>query len=490
MPGCAAPDSAPLALVERQQGAVRLVSCDPQAAALGLAPGLSLADARARTPDLRVEPAEPDTDLRRLERIADACERYTPMVAPDHPHGLVLDISGCAHLFGGEEALAAEVTGAMRRWTGHLRLGLAGSPEAARALARFGRGSAINETAALQRLPVAALELDPEAEAALRRAGLKTIADLEGRPHGPLAARFGADAIARLDRMFGRADSRIAPRRPPPELWFERRFAEPVTRADDALAAIGTLAAEAGRRLEERGQGGRHFAALLFRSDGAVTDLRVESGLPLRDPVRIMQLFDEQVGALADPIDPGFGFDMIRLAIPRVEPLAALQLELSGGSVKAESVSALVDRLSARLGRDRIQRFGPRDRHIPEQAVLALPAIECPQPRPWPAPEPGEPPLRPIHLFDPPQPVEVIAEVPDGPPRRFRWRRTLHEVTRCEGPERIAAQWWRGSPGAPGLTRDYYRLEDSRGRRFWLFRHGLYGEERADPRWYIHGLFA
>ena len=469
---------------------MRLISCDPHATALGLTAGLSLADARARIPALRVEPADPLADRRRLERIAAACERYTPMVALDHPHGLLLDISGCAHLFGGEAALAGEVAGAMRRWTAHLRCARADSAEGARALARFAAGAAASEAEALRRLPVAALELDPEAEAALRRAGLKTIADLESRPQGPLAARFGPAALARLDRLLGRADSRNTPRRPPPELWFARSFAEPVIRAEDALAAIAKLASEAGQCLEERGQGGRHFTARLFRSDGKAIDLAVESGMPLRDPARIMQLFAEHVGALADPIDPGFGFDMIRLAVPRTEPLAAMQLELAGGSIKAESVGALVDRLSARLGRDRLQRFSPRDRHIPEQAVLALPAIECPEPRPWPAPEAGEPPLRPIHLFDPPQPIEVIAEVPDGPPKRFRWRRRLHEVTRCEGPERIAAPWWHGSPGARGLTRDYYRLEDSRGRRFWLFRHGLYGDERTDPRWYIHGLFA
>ena len=149
----------------------------------------------------------------------------------------------------------------------------------------------------------------------------------------------------------------------------------------------------------------------------------------------------------------------------------------------------LADRLATRLGRGRVRRFRPADTHIPEQAQLELPAIDAPpQSLPWPEPVPGEPPLRPFYLFDPPQPIEVIAEVPDGPPHRFRWRRATHAVRRYEGPERIAAEWWRRRDNG-GLTRDYYRVEDAQGRRYWLFRHGLY-EEKADPRWYIHGLFA
>ncbi len=477
-------------MVERHKGAIRLAACDPAAAALGLMAGMTLADARARVPELAVVEADPAADLAWLERIADACDRFTPGVMAEPPDGLALDITGCAHLFGGEYGLMAEVEARMRRWTGHLRHALADTPEGARALARFQTVPAASEAAALRRLPVVALELDEDAERALRRAGLKTIGDLADRPAEPLAARFGIELPDRLDRLLGRTGSRIVPRRAPPALLFERRFAEPIARADDALAVIGELAEQAGSEMEARRQGGRRFVARLFRSDGHVVDLAVECGAPLRDPARIMRLFTERVSALADPIDPGFGFDMIRLAVPRIEPLAAAQLLLEGGADRAEeAIGELIDRLSMRAGARRIRRFVPRDTHIPEQAVLALPAIEAPAPGAWGPPEPGEPPHRPIHLFDPPQPVEVIAQLPDGPPRRFRWRRNLHEVSRFEGPERIAAEWWRRAPGDPGPTRDYYRVEDVRGRRFWLFRHGLYDEKPA-PRWYVHGLFA
>jgi protein ImuB len=206
-----------------------------------------------------------------------------------------------------------------------------------------------------------------------------------------------------------------------------------------------------------------------------------------------MRLMNERVEGLSDPLDPGFGFDLIRLSVPVTEPLGVSQLRLEGGAAREAEVDALIDRLSTRLGRDRVRRLVALDTHIPEQMQLELPAVEAGQPSAnWPMPASGEPPLRPLHLFDPPQPIEVVAEVPDGPPHRFRWKRKFHEVRRFEGPERIASEWWKRRDGVvdrAGLTRDYYRVEDARGRRFWVFRHGLY-EEKPDPRWYLHGLFA
>jgi len=256
---------------------------------------------------------------------------------------------------------------------------------------------------------------------------------------------------------------------------------------------LGVLAAEAAEQLEERKCGGRRFDATFFRSDGLSRMLSVETGQPTREPGDVIRLFQERVEGLSDPIDPGFGFDLIRLDVPVIEPLAAAQLKLEGGATGEVQVGALIDRLSTRLGRSRVQKLMPADSHIPEQAQLALPAVEAWQPAAaWQVSATGEPPSRPIHLFDPPQPIEVIAEVPDGPPHRFRWRRVFHEVRRFEGPERIASEWWKRKDGAvdrAGLTRDYYRVEDARGRRFWIFRHGLY-EEKPDPRWYMHGLFA
>ncbi len=515
------PADAPFAFVEKQRGAMCVVALDARTLRLGLTPGLTLADARARVPELTAIEHDPHADRIWLERIADGCDRWTPMVEIDPPDGVTLDISGCAHLFGGETALAAEIERRIGEAGLSLRHAFAGTPEAAQALARFQTAPAADERQAIRRLGIAALRLEEEAETALRRAGLKTIGDLAARPSAPLAARFGAEMVAALDRLLGHADSRISPRRALPALVFERRFAEPIARTGDALAVLDELVREAVKALEERRGGGRRFVGRLYRSDGAVREIAVETGLPTRDPAVPARLFRERIDTLADPIDPGFGFDLVRLAVPTVDPLGASQLRLEGGSLSEDAMAALVDRLSTRLGRGRVRRFARRDTHIPEQQALTLPAIEAVDPAPWPASPTGEPPLRPLHLFDPPQPVEVLAEVPDGPPRRFRWRRALHEVTRFEGPERIAGEWWRvkverlpdpgpsvirrkrGSaeedadpvsphpqPRHPLLTRDYFRVEDACGRRFWLFRHGLYGRETTSPTWYIHGLFA
>lgn len=476
----ARPDG-PYAFVEKRSNAMRLVAVDPCGVALGLVPGLTLADARVRVPDFETFAHDARTDRRFLERLADACDRYSPAVALDPPDGVTIDITGCAHLFGDEAALAAD---AMARFAPlvTLRSAIADTPEAAQALARYGGNS-------IEALPVVALRLGDDATMALLRAGLKTVGDLACRPSAALAARFGPVAADRLARMLGRVDSRITPRRALPPVAAERRFAEPVGSVDHVLSIIGELLAEGCAELEKRASGCRQCTIALYRSDGDVRRLSVETGQPVRDPVTIMRLAHERIEGLSDPLDPGFGFDMIRIGLTRLEPLAAAQLALQGGSVSDDALAALIDRLSTRLGRGRVRRLVPADTHIPEQRMLALPALDIAKPAPWPLPEPGEPPLRPLHLFDPPQPIEVIAEVPDGPPHRFRWRRTLHEVTRAEGPERIAAEWWRRKDGA-GLTRDYYRVEDARGRRFWVFRHGLYGTEKAQPGWFLHGLFA
>lgn len=532
------PPDAPFVLVEKRKGAMRLAAVSPPALALGLAPGLSLADARARIPDLAVAGVDPPADSAWLERIADGCDRYTPMVALDPPEGLILDISGCAHLFGGEEGLRDDLAARLARLGMAVSSALADTPDAARALARYshsspsssgvraalspgqgqeartgkgvgallpltsdlgraptpppplkGRGQKGNLHSRLNALPIEALELDAEDGVALRRAGLKRIGDLAARPSRLISARFGEATADKLARIAGGRDIRITARRPEAALILERRFAEPIGRTEAALAAIGELARQAAHRMAEAHRGGRRFEARLFRTDGLVRALRIETGLPVRDVPLIMRLFTERLEALADPVDPGFGFDLVRLSVPMFEPLAPLQLPLEGGALAEGELAQLLDRLSTRLGRDRVRRLAPRDSHIPEQAMFAFPAIEAGATGGWLVQEPGEPPLRPTHLFDPPQSIDVMAGVPDGPPQRFRWRRHLHEVVLAEGPERIGSLWWRRADNR-GLSRDYYRVEDREGRRFWLFRHGLYGREAEQPAWYIHGLFA
>jgi len=471
---------------------MRIASIDTAALAVGLRVGMPLADARAQVGELAVVPHDPVLDQDWLDRLAQGCARYSPLVALDAPDGLILDIAGAEHLYDGEAGLVADVEMRLVRLGMTLRHALGPTADAARALARYQTRPAPDEGQAIRRLPVAALELEAEATTALVRAGLKTIGDLASRPMANIAARFGADAAMALRRLLGDAPSPLDPRIALPPVVAERRFAEPLGSTAHATKVLAELVGEAIGDLAERGKGGRHFLATFFRSDGLARSIAIETGHPTRDLGLVMRLFAERMDSLADPLDPGFGFDMILLAVPRLEALGATQLKLEGGAVRAANEGAamdeLADRLATRLGRGRVRRLRPADTHIPEQAQLELPAIEAPAPLPWQEPETGEPPTRPFHLFDPPQPIEVIAEVPDGPPHQFRWRRQAHAIRRYEGPERIAAEWWRRRDNG-GLTRDYYRVEDAQGRRFWLFRHGLY-DEKPDPRWYIHGVFA
>jgi protein ImuB len=479
--GAASPEAV-FVLVEKDRGALRLAALSPAAVAAGLAVGMALADSRARLPALAALPHDPAADAALLDWLAAGADRWTPMVMALPPAGLVLDITGCAHLHGGEAALADDV---VRRLA---RIGLTGlpalgeTPQAALALA-------LHQASEIGDLPAHAVPAAEAVHIALRRAGLKTVDDLRRRERKALTARFGSEFSARLAELLGEVDTHIVPRAAPPPISTEQRFAAPLTQADAALAVIEALAVRAGLELTRRGEGGRRFAVALFRADGHIDRLAVETAAPVRDPRVLIRLLREKIGALADPLDPGFGYDLIRLDVVVTAPLAEVQLELAGGSIGEGEVGALVDRLVARLGRQRVRRLVAADSHIPEQAAFDLASSDAPPVQAWPVSNADQAIWRPLQLLDPPQPIEVVAEVPDGPPRRFKWRRRLHDVTLSEGPERIASEWWRRAEGE-GRTRDYYRVEDAQGRRFWLFRHGLYDRETRSPGWYVHGLFA
>jgi len=485
------PPDFPLVLVEKVKGASRLVAISAEARRAGLSTGLTLADARARLPDLRVEEMDRHADAALLADIADDCDRISPVVMLDAPDGVLIDITGCDHLFGGEAKMRLGVSQRLRRAGLHVRTVIAGAPDTARALARFGRIAIVppgGEAEAVRRLPIAALGLAEADRIAVSRAGLKTIGALLDRPGELFSARFGAEMTLRLRRLAGTATAPLTPRRSIPLVFAERRFAEPIGRSEDIEATLGDLVREATETLFTRREGGRVFEASFFRADGAVRHVTVETGRPVRDVAAVLRLFRERLETLADPLDPGFGFDQVRLGVLVAEAFAASQPGLDGHAIEADEVADLADRLSTRFGADRVVCFLREDTHIPERAAREAPASFNPMTSAvWPAPEPGEPPLRPLHMLDPPQPVSVaMAEIPDGPPRRFTWRRRRHDIVRAEGPERIAPEWWRTPEAA---TRDYYRVEDEEGRRFWLFRAGSYGEG-AGPSWYLHGVFA
>ncbi|MGB7373906.1 MAG: DNA polymerase Y family protein [Pontixanthobacter sp.] len=483
----------PLVFAEKQNGAMRLTAVNREALHCGLAIGTKLADARALVPDLVVHDHDAFADAELLDHIADGCMRYTPMVAVEPPDGIVLDITGSIHLAGTEGQLAHIIQEWLRSRRIEACLARGSSAEAAHALARFHRGPESDEGKAIRALPVAALKLDAEADLGLRRAGLKTIGDVMDRPRNVIAARFGSASVYRLERLISAAAKPIGLRAPPVQSIFRRRFAEPITSKPYALKMLRELLDEANASLAEQDLGGRAFEAYFHRVDGRVQRLCVETSLPTRDASKVAGLFDERLDSLSDPLDPGFGFDSVELAIVQSELLSAQQQDIEQTAARSNPIDETLDVLAIRLGRNRLLRFRPENTHIPENVQAAVPAIDAAHPFEWPSSKVGEPPLRPLQLFNPPQNITVIAEIPDGPPRRFRWRGKLRDVVHHEGPERICAEWWKDTNDVLGrnqLSRDYYRVEDADGRRYWVFRHGLYGRETNDPNWYLHGLFA
>src|SRR6202023_2924732 len=248
----------------------------------------------------------------------------------------------------------------------------------------------------------------------------------------------------------------------------------------------------------QQGKGARRLEACFFRTDGAVRAIAVDTGQPVTRADMIDRLFRERLEALTDPLDPGFGFDLIRLSASRTEIVVQQQRDLDANVHDNDELAALIDRIAAHIGGKRVVVHLPQDTHIPERAVWAAPAqyhlAAAPQAA-WPMRAMGEPPLRPLRLFERPEQIKVIAQVPDGPPARFVWRRATHAVVRAEGPERVAMEWWRSQ--GEMLTRDYFRVEDEAGLRFWLYRDGLYDREIVQeagkpiqPNWFMHGLFA
>jgi protein ImuB len=483
-----------LVITAKIDNALRITAVDAKAAQLSLKPGMALADARAMVPHLQAIEADNDADRKLLEAIADWCDRYTPFVAIDPPHGLLLDVTGATHLFGGEAKLLATACDALAKQRFSVQGALAGTATAARALAHYAPGTIVpkgEEACAIASLPIAALDLDPVITHAFRRAGLKTVGQVGGRTRNELTARFGKDMVARLDNALGKSAKPISPRRALPDYMAEHRFAEPVVTEEVIRNSLFSLGRSLSRLLEQRGEGARTLEAIFFRADGIVRRLQIQTGWPTRDAAIIERLFRERLASLSDPLDPGFGFDLIRLEALRAERDPDVTASFDKDDNAAKEIAFLVDRLSTRLGAHRVLSFAAQDTHIPEAAAVTIPAQQQASvaPRQWPALRNRyEAPRRPLRLFTTPEPIEVTAAVPDGPPIRFRWRRVLHTVTLAEGPERIAMEWWRSETRRP--TRDYFRVEDEAGLRLWVYRDGLYGRETMRPRWFVHGLFA
>ena len=455
---------------------------------------MSVADARALAPQLRAEAADPAGDQAALTRLARWCGRFSPWTAPASASpgldAVMLDITGCAHLFGGEEnllsqlvdetrALGLEAYGACAPTLG-LAWGLARF-EAPASAKGWVRAEAVRP--ALESLPVEALRIGDIA-AKLHRFGLNQVGDVLTVPRAALAKRFGLELVRRLDQAAGHERETLTPLKPQTDLRARVRFPEALQTLESVEGACERAIENLCKTLRTEGLGVTRLRLTLYRVDGHTRDLVIGASTPTRDGAHLSRLMRERL-ARAN-FDIGFGVDLVEAGAALARRLDEAQSDLAGsgdGGVGNDGGAArLTDRLRARLGTRSVSQAAPGDSHIPERA-----SQWCADPvstKAWPARREK----RPLLIFDHPEPAQAVAEIPDGPPRRFTWRRVRHDVRCAEGPERIAPEWWRSALGkGPGLSRDYFRVETQEGRRFWLYREGLYGRETSEPAWYVHG---
>ncbi|MGY6661992.1 MAG: Y-family DNA polymerase [Glycocaulis sp.] len=489
-------DGAPFVLTETCLHGRTLAAVNDGARALGLEPGLRFTDARARVPELMAEEIDREADHIALKRLTLWMTRFSPLTAMDGPDGIRLDVTGCAHLFGGEEAFLATMKRALEALGLTPRLGLADSAGAAWALSRFG-DCAVQISGpgkareALTPLPTSALRLEAGTVQILRRFGLTRIGQLYGIERTALARRFrnreaAQDVLLRLDQALGVRPEPLIPLKAPARFTARISGPEPLLSLGGIEDALIKLLAELTRQLEEAGKGARRFILTGYRSDGTRTSASLALSRPGRDAGAIAKLFAPRLEAM----DPGFGIDLMTLSAHGTGPLEAIASALPDGAAlpgtDPAETAALVDRLNARLGDDLVAIFTPFESHLPgrSEALTPFPGAL----KPWPQTTHRTGP-RPLIVLDRPEPVETIAILPDGPPARFTWRRVTRSVARADGPERIGPEWWRGK--ADGVrARDYYRVEDEDGHRYWLMREGLYDDQRGGtPRWYVCGLF-
>ncbi len=498
-------------------GGPRIAALNEAAEACGLAVGDPLADARAKAGDVQVRPVDPAADDAALRRLALWATRYTPTASPwgeeNGADGFFLDIEGAAHLFGGEASLLADLAFRLERQFGlPARLAVAATPGAAWALTRCRAERctilpAGEEARALSPLPIDGLRLSGETRATLRRLGFKTIGALLDKPRAPFAARFPAELLRRIDQALGRIDEPLAPIVAPPVYHSLRYLLEPIATQDAIVALAGRLMGTLSHVLERDDVGARALRLSLYRVDGAVETVEIGLTQPTRSVPHVTRLIDLKLEALAATKDAGFGFEAVGLAVTGAEAMPPRQIALGSSAAarehgsgwdagdRAERYAALIDTLRQRLGAHGVRRFAPVASHIPERAEILPPADgeTCA----WPVPD-DKP--RPLLLLPKAEPAEEVAAlVPEGPPRRFRWRGVTYDVKAAQGPERIASEWWRQRPRPSAQaddekkdasTRDYYLVEDEIGHRFWLYREGLFGRETTDARWFVHGLFA
>jgi len=470
-----------------------VAAVDRAAHALGVRSGMTVTKARSFAPGLRVVDAEPEADFEGLRRLALwAGQRYAPIVAPDPPDGLWLDITGCAALFGTERALVKDLHRRIAGFGLSVQIAVSDTPGCAHAVARHvpaGRPVTIepgDHRKAICLLPVSALRIAPGDVEGLRKLGFERIEQLIGAPRGPLAKRFGRELHRRLDQALGNIPEPIDPIFPEHLPRSRRGFLEPIATPEALVRVIGDLVDDVVSQLIQIGKGARRLDCYFHRVDGRVQAIRIGTAAPSRDAKHLAKLLSARI----ETIEPGLGIEAMSLTTPLVEAMAAKQGETLG-SLRNEGpdLASLVDALTNRFGEHSLHRTLPATSVMPERSVALAPPIGVPGDSVWHDDLP-----RPSRMLARPEPIDVVALLPDDAPRLFVWRGRRYRVTQGDGPERLHGEWWReaGVEGdLPYSVRDYYQVETESGGRYWLFRLGD-GEHASTGtmRWFVHGAFA
>lgn len=463
-----------------------VVAADAAALAAGLRVGMAAAKAQVLVPGLTIEDADPGADAEALDRLALwILQRFAPVVAADMPDGIVIDSTGADHLHGGEAPMLEALVGRLTMSGIAARAAIADSWGAAHALARYapaptfiappGHGADL-----IAALPLEALRLPSTMSADLRVLGFETIGDLLGEPRAPLILRFGPELGRRLDQATGRLAEPIEPIRAADLVEVRRAFAEPIGAAETIARYVGKLVIDLCAALEQRGLGVRRLDLLCHRVDSHIQAVRVGTAQPVRDAKRLTRLLCDRI----ETIDPGFGIEVLTLTATIAELLERKQIASSLIEEAAPDISDLVDILANRVGQRAVYRIAPVPSDVPERSVRRVPALDPDSGASWPNHWP-----RPARLLVHPEPIETVALLPDHSPVAFTWRGVRRRVKRADGPERVFGEWWRRDAELAAV-RDYFRIEDDAGDRYWVYRAGD-GEHAAtgSHRWYLHGVF-
>lgn len=456
------------------------------ALASGLRVGMPATKAQALVPGLMVEEADPTADARELERLAIWLhQRVAPIVAPDPPNGIVIDTTGADHLHGGEADMLGAIVGRLAMSGVEARAAVADTWGAAYALARYVSNSTIvapvdHKASPLLPLPLECLRLPVSMATGLRVLGFETAGDLIEQPRSPLTLRFGAEIARRLAQALGEVAEPIIAIRPADLIEVRRAFAEPIGAPETIARYIGKLVDQLCESLEQRGLGARRLDLVSHRVDRGLQTIRVGLARPVCDSRRLMRLLCEKIEA----IEPGFGIEIMTLAATLAEPLEPKQSVNSLVEETGADVSGLIDILANRVGERSVYRLAPVASDVPERAVRRVGALAEETGAAWPSHWP-----RPARLLPRPEPVETMALLPDHPPAWFSWRGVRRRVRRADGPERVFGEWWKREAETVAV-RDYFRVEDDAGERYWIYRAGD-GEhsETGSHQWFLHGIF-